>query len=302
MKKTFILCATILALFMAGCKSKGDLDSNGVPGTLMIGMVQTDNMNQVKEAREAVVKYLQKKLNMPVEIYYSTDYNGVIEALKAHKIHLAEIPPFAYVIATRTMKLTPIVTLGTNGKPTTYQSVLIANAHSNIKTMADVKANSKNLTLSFVDPASTSGHLIPRAYLNSIGLNPDTAFKQTIFSGSHPATVLAVKSGKIDIGCTTNMIFGLMVQNKMLNENDVRVLWTSAPIPADPIAARSDINPEFLKKVQNAYLSMNTEAPQIIDTFVKLFLHDKVKRGFMVVQDSSYDGLRRIANGVKDLK
>src|SRR5579859_1192865 len=104
-------------------------------------MVQTDNMAQVKEARESIRNYLQKKLNMPVEIIYSTDYNGVIEALKANKVHVAELPPFAYVIATRNMKLTPIVTLGNNGKPSTYQSVLIVNSHSSLKSMDDVKAH-----------------------------------------------------------------------------------------------------------------------------------------------------------------
>jgi len=97
----------------------------------------------------------------------------------------------------------------------TYTSSLIVNGHSNLKSMSDIKANSKNLTLCFVDPASTSGHLIPRAYLNTIGLNPDSAFKQVVFAGNHLASVLAVKSGKIDVGCTTSLVFNIMEEKKM---------------------------------------------------------------------------------------
>ncbi len=125
-------------------------------------MVETEKVDALRKAREAIRKYLQEKLKMPVQIIYTNDYVGIIEALRSNKIHFAEMPPFAYVIATRTMKLTPIVTLGSNGKPITYKSVLIVNAHSNLKTMDDVKAKASKLTLCFVDPASTSGHLIPR--------------------------------------------------------------------------------------------------------------------------------------------
>jgi len=297
---------TIIALFtflnLTGCKNKGSVDSNGMPKTLMIGAVQSESMIELQKVREQICKFLGKKLGMPVEMVYSTDYSGVIEALKANKVHVADLPPFAYIIATREISLTPIVTLGSNGKPSTYQSVIIANGHSDIKSMADVKARSKSLTFCFVDPASASGHLVPRAYLNSIGLNPDTAFKQTIFAGSHPASVLSVKSGKIDVGCTTDLVFGIMIRKKMLNEGDVRVLWTSDPIVSDPVVVRGDLNKDFVKKLQKAYLDMNIEAPEILRNFLKIFLRDTTRRSYMVANDSMYSSLRKIAAGVKDLK
>jgi phosphonate transport system substrate-binding protein len=302
MKAFIIGILAIIVLAFAGCKNKGSVDSNGIPKTLIIAAVQSESQSQVKMVRESVRKYLEKKLGMPVEMIFTTDYDGVIEALKSNKVHMAYIPPFAYVIATRTMHLTPIVTLGNNGKPSTYHSVIIVSRNSKIKSMADVKANAKDLTLCFVDPASTSGHLIPRAYLNSIGLNPDTAFKQTIFAGSHPASVLAVKSGKIDVGCTTDMGFDMMIKAGMLKEGDVKILWVSEPIIGDPIVVRSDVNKDFAKKIQKAYLDMSKEAPEILRNYVKLYMHDTAKRSYMIAQDSSYNGLRRIAAGIKGLK
>jgi phosphonate transport system substrate-binding protein len=301
--RALITAIFLIALIsLGGCKNKGAVDSNGMPKTLMIGVVQTDSFDQIKKIREQMRKYLEKKLGIPVELVFSTDYSGVIEALKANKVHVANLPPFAYVIITRTMPLTPIVTLGNNGKPSTYHSVIIVNGHSNLKNMADVKAQAKNLTFCFVDPASTSGHLVPRGYLNTIGLNPDNAFKQTVFAGTHPASVLSVKSGKIDVGCTTDMVFKIMMQSKMLKEGDVRVIWTSDPIVSDPIVVRNDVNKEFTKKIQKAYLDMNTDAPAILKSYVKLFLKDTANRSYMVAQDSMYNGLRKIAAGITDLK
>ncbi len=293
----------LMLLSLAGCGSgPGAVDGNGMPKKLEIAVVQSDNIPELKQVREDISKFLEKKLGIPVQMIYTNDYTGVIEALKAKKVHMADMPPFAYIIATRTMKLDPLVTFGQNGTPSTYTSSLIVNGHSNLKSMADIKAQSKNLTLCFVDPASTSGHLVPRAYLNSIGLNPDNAFKQVIFAGNHLASVLAVKSGKIDVGCTTSLVFNIMIEKKMINPGDVRVVWTSDPIMAQPIVIRDDVNKTFAKKIQNAYLAINTERPDIINKFVKLFLKDTAKRSYVIVKDADYEGLRKIAAGIKDLR
>ncbi len=98
------------------------------------------------------------------------------------------------------------------------------------------------------------------------------------------------------------MIFSMMMQAKMLNEDDLRVIWTSAPIVSDPIVARADLNKDFIKKVQNAYVDFDKEHPEILRSFTKIFFHDTLTRSFIPVQDSMYEGLRKIANSVKDLK
>jgi phosphonate transport system substrate-binding protein len=297
-----LLVAILFLAGLSGCQQDGAVDSNGMPQKLVMAIVQSENLDQIKAVRAEIIQFVSKKIGIPIEVIYTSDYTGVIEALKAKKVHLADIPPFAYVLATRTMKLTPLVTFGTNGKPSTYQSVIIVNGHSKLMSMADVKAKSKNLTFCFVDPASTSGHLIPRAYLNTIGLNPDSAFKQTIFAGNHLASVLAVKSGKIDVGCTTSIVFGMMERAKMIAPDDIRVLWTSDPIVAQPIVARSDLNPELVKKIQDAYLAINTERPDILQKYLHIFMRDTVKRSYVISRDADYNGLRKIAGGIKDLK
>ena len=66
------------------------------------------------------------------------------------------------------------------------------------------------------------------------------------------------------------MIFSLMLQAKILNEGDVRVIWKSPPIVSDPIAARSDLSPAFVKKVQSAYIDFNKEHPEILRKFTQI--------------------------------
>jgi phosphonate transport system substrate-binding protein len=289
--------------FLSGCGNGSDLDANGVPKILKIGMYGGDNPAQTKDAIEPFRLYLQKKMGMEVQLFFTTDYTAVIQALRSHKVQAAQLTPFSYVLATQKPGIMAIATLGVDGKPSLYHSIIITNPKTGIKSMADVKARAKNLTLCFADPASTSGHLIPRAYLNMIGLNPDNAFKETIFAGSHAASILSVVSGKVDIGCT-NVDLSL---NKMIREGDVKkedviILWTSPPILNDPITVRNDLNKDFIKKLLDAYVSAAKEDYKAFDKYTRLYFPNTKNMSYIPIQDSMYNGIRKIAGGIKQFK
>jgi len=297
-----ILFTLLTFAFISGCSSAGDLDANGVPKKLLIGMDSGDKPGQTKAAIEPFRLYLQKKMGMEVQIFFTTDYTAVIEAIRAKKVQVAQMAPFAYILATQKPGIIPIATFGMDGKPSLYHSVIITTPKTGIRSMDDVKARSKSLTLCFADPASTSGHLIPRAYLNSIGLNPDSAFKQTMFAGTHAASILSVKSGKVDIGCTNiDLSLAKMIREGDVKKEDFVILWTSPPIVNDVITVRSDLNKNFVKKLQNAFINANKDDYEAFNSYVKLYYPDARNMAYIPVQDSIYDGLRRIAGNIKDL-
>ncbi|MFI5136330.1 MAG: phosphate/phosphite/phosphonate ABC transporter substrate-binding protein [Sphingobacteriales bacterium] len=295
------ICLIVIIVF-TGCKNKAQLNEKGVPQTLLVAVFGSEDPRLVRAVYEPVGKYLGKKLNMPVEMIYTSDYAAVIEALKAKKVHIAYLSPFSYVLAKKNVDISPIIVLGGNGKPSMYYSNIITRRQSGINSMADVKARAKSLTMCFVDPESASGHLVPRAYLTSIGLNPDTAFKETIFAGGHLASVYTVKSGKVDIGCTSKLVLDIMLSRGMIKKDDIKILWTSDAIVSDPLVVSNDLNKNLVKKIQNAYLNMDKDAPQVLHNYLKILTMDKKNLSFMVAQDSFYNGVRKIAGGIKGLK
>jgi phosphonate transport system substrate-binding protein len=305
MKIRVVILLTLLAVasISGGCSNGSDLDANGVPKVFKIGLYGGDNPAQTKDAIEPFRQYLQKKLGVEVQLFFTTDYTAVIEGLRSHKIQAAELTPFAYVLATRKPGLTPIATLGVNGKPSLYHSIIITNPKTGLKTMDDVKARAKSLTLCFADPASTSGHLIPRAYLNSIGLDPDHAFKETIFAGSHAASILSVTSGKIDVGCTNgDLSLDKMIREGNVKKEDFVVLWTSPAIVNDAITVRDELNKDFVKKLQDAYLDAAKEDFPAFNKFTRLYFPDNRNMSYIPAQDSMYNGLRGIAGKVKQFQ
>jgi phosphonate transport system substrate-binding protein len=298
-----IIVIIFFGLFLAsGCHSKKVDDEQIIPEKkLIFGVVGGTDPGTRRKMMEPIVAYLSKKLGMTVEFVLSNDYTAVIEALKAKKIHMADIPPYAYVIASKTADITPIIVLGADGKPNFYRSMMIASKKSGLKTMDDVRARAKNLNLCFAEPASASGHLIPKAFLISIGLDPQKSFKEVLFGGGHQTTVFSVKSGKVDIGCTTQVVLYLMVKKNEITENEFTTIWTSDPIVAQPIVVRNDLNKDFVKKIQNAYLDMANDAPETLRNYLLVYRKDPSGLSYMVAYDSMYDGLRKIASGIKEL-
>jgi phosphonate transport system substrate-binding protein len=304
MKAKFLTIVSLLTiLIFSSCHNSTELNANGIPGKLIIAMYVGDTPGQTKAAMAPMKAYLEKKTGLPVEFIFTTDYNSVIQALQSKKVYMAELTPFAYILATQKPGLTPIATLGINGKPSLYHSIIFTNPQTGLKSIADVKVHAKNLSLCFADPASTSGHLIPRAYFNSIGLNPEKSFKQTMFAGSHAASILSVKSGKVDIGCSTSdLALNKMLEQGIVKASDLVILWTSPPIINHAITISNDLNKDLVKKIQNAYLNLATDDPHIFDGFAKLYYSDSKRMSFVTVQDSDYNQLRKIAGNIKDLK
>ena len=300
---TLFLLVVFTIIVANGCGNRGNVSENGIPDKLIIGSYGGDNPSQTKAALEPFRKYLEKKLGMEVEFFYTTDYSAVIEAMRSKKIHMAHLTPFAYVLATQKPGLEPIATLALDGKPTTYHSIIFTNHKTGLKSIDDVKARSKSLTLCFADPASTSGHLIPRAYLNSIGLNPDAAFKESVFAGNHAASILSVQSGKIDIGCAASeLALNKLIREGIVKRDDFVILWTSPPIVNDAITVRSDLNKDFIKKLQNAYLDAVKDDFTAFSKYVLLYWPNPEKMSYVPAQDSMYEQLRKIAGNTKDLK
>lgn len=302
MKNLFIafICSCIL---IACNNNQSDLDLNGEPKEVIIALVGTsgDSKSSINKAMADFKKYLEIKLKKKVKFYITSDYTSVIEAIHSKKAHIAYLSPFSYVLAAQKKDIKPLVVVGQNQQPTMYYSIILASRNSGITTMDQLKKQTKRLTLSFSDPASASGHLIPFAYLNSIGINPDSNFKQIVFGGSHISTVLSATSNKVDIACTTEPTIDILLKKGTIKENDFTILWKSDPIVASPICIRNDLNVAFIEKMKQIYLNLNIDNPAVFNAYIGTFHKNPNELSYITVDDSLYNGIRKIANSVKDV-
>ena len=124
-----------------------------------------------------------------------------------------------------------------------------------------VVQHAPELTFAFNDPESTSGFLIPSYYVFAKnGVNPNEAFKNLTFAGSHEATAQAVINNQVDVATNNSEILGEMEKSDPASRDKIQVIWTSPEIPSDPLAYRKDM-PDCLKEqVRNFFYNYKDAA------------------------------------------
>ncbi len=182
------------------------------------------------------------------------------------------------MLARQKSEIEPFAALKVKGS-TTYQSVVIANISSGVKTIGDIKG--KNMA--YGDKVSTSSHLIPKSVLAEKGLNSGSDYKEH-FVGSHDAVALAVQNGHAQAGGLSRPIFESLVERKMVSLDKVKVLAYSKPFPQYPWTLRSNLKPELKDKIRSAFL--NLKDPAVLKAFKA--------ESFDVITDKHYDVVRNL--------
>ncbi len=107
----------------------------------------------------------------------------------------------------------------------------------------------KGLRISFADVGSTSGWLIPTHYFLRRGIDPKTFF-QYRDGASHPANVTAVANGQVDLATDFDRNFNSMADRGLVKRDEVQIVWTSEPLPNDPLVVRSGFDPATTARIQ----------------------------------------------------
>jgi len=164
-----------------------------------------------------------------------------------------------------------------------YSSCIFVRADSPYKDLGDLKGK----TFALVDPSSTSGNMFPRALLKMHGIEEaEKYFSRVIYSGSHNASLLALKNAKIDaVGSNPEISLNNMIRNNQIGADELRKVLCSDPIPNSPFAIRSDLPGQQAEKIKAAFY-------QIKDlTFAEYGKLEEFKKA----QDSDYDIIRDVA-------
>jgi phosphate/phosphite/phosphonate ABC transporter binding protein len=249
---------------------------------LRFGITRYLPENQLVKEHAALVKYLQTRLQRPVELKVFEDYIDLSTKLESGELELAALSPYAYVRAKRqapTLRL--LATHLTSGSPT-YEGIIIAKAQSGVETIQDLKGK----TFCYVSPNSTSGYLYPRALFRSLGIDPDKHFSSTRFTGDHVKALEALENG----ACSGAAVFaGLFFESKRY-AHQYKILASTARIPYDAYCSPPSMKPELADQLRDALLALK-EGSEL----TRKWLGEKSRiTGFVPIKDSDYESVRRI--------
>ena len=224
---------------------------------ITMGLIPAENTEEMIKKFEPMRVYLEKKLGEPVKVYTATDYTGVIEAMRKKRIDIAWFGPLSYVLAQQEAGAVPFaVGIRKGADSHTYKSIFVAKCDSGIKNLADLKGQD----VAFVNPASTSGGLMPTYMIyKQFGVMPQDYFGKFTYAGSHDAAELAVANGTVSAAADNDITYEKMVKKGQIDPKVSCVIAESTPLPGSPLVYRGDLNPEMQKKIRDAILNAHNE-------------------------------------------
>jgi phosphonate transport system substrate-binding protein len=267
------------------------------PKVLRYSIIPTQESVRELTLYKPVIDLLGKNTGKKIEFYMPTSYSSVVEALLGKWVDVAMLGPESYVIAKNQGAVIDVFTTyskkknGVQEAGPGYKSMLITKKGSKFTTVESLKGS----VMLLVDPASTSGGLIPETQFgaNVIKMPLKQYFSRVAFSGGHDLSTLAVFDGKADAAfvATHRFMNAIDASKGRMKVDDFNILWSSTLLPQDPFVYRSTLCPEVKQQILQTFLTLD-QTPE-----GKKFLENVEADKFVEMKDSDYNVIREA--GVK---
>jgi phosphonate transport system substrate-binding protein len=249
MKKIGAFCAGVAAFTMLAVPA--------MAGELVMGLIPAENNEEMVKQFEPMRAYLESKTGQKIKVFTATDYTGVIEAMRKKRVDIAWFGPLSYYLAEQEAGAEAFAAGIRKGSDShTYKSIFVVPGDSAIRTIQDLKGKS----VAFVDPASTSGGLMPTFMVKkATGMMPQDFFGKFTYAGSHDAAELAVKNKTVDAAADNDITYGKMLKKGLITKETNRVLLESDPLPGSPLCYRKDLSEDLKAKIREAILNAHKD-------------------------------------------
>ena len=259
-------------------------------GVLRVTAIPDESPTELQRKFAPLGEYLSGQLGMKVEFVPVTDYAAVVSALTADQVDLAWLGGFTFVQANTRGKVVPLVQ---REEDTRFTSRYIAGTNSQINKVADLKGK----TFAFGSVSSTSGHLMPRYFLQKQGIKPETAFRQVGYSGAHDATVAWVASGKVDAGVLNASVWDKLNEAGKVDPAKVKVIGSTPPFYDYNWTVRASLQPALQKRIRTAFVALDPARPEH-----KAILELQRATRFVPTKAANYAGIEAAAREAGLLK
>ena len=256
------------------------------------GIISTESQQNLRPKWEPLLADLSKATGLDVKPFFASDYSGVIEGMRFGKVQMAWYGNKSAMEAVdRANGEVFASVIDKDGNPG-YWSMLIVRKDSDLKSVEDVIKRGKDLSYGAGDASSAWGTAVrgDSLWAGNKG-EPKTLFKAVRIS-NHETNLLSVLNKQVDVAVNNTENFERYRINTGKNAYDeVRVLWKSPLIPADPLVYRKDLSPEMKKKIQTFFVNYGkgTDAAREKQTLAAL-----TYQGFRVSSDAQLVPIRQI--------
>lgn len=315
MKRLFAMAALALVcagfLGVAACGgAKPDATPSGGGGAQMGGKIIVTGIPDSKEESDkakykALLDYLAKETGLEFEYKRPTDYAATTQMLISGEAHLAYLGGVTTYRAEQELgdKAVLVATRDIDVKFKTYfiANKAVVDAHKLETVSGDspdkggsleqLKPFAKDLSFTFGAKGSTSGHYMPRAYLNNAGMAPEDTFKSVAFTDNHDNTLKAVAAGAVDLGALNYTNYENATAEQKAN---APIVFVAGPyVDYCWVGNMNTQSAETFKKITAAFLKLSLNDPE-----QKKVLELNSAGSYVEAKPALWNDLRKVVDNV----
>lgn len=239
---------------LSGCGRQGEAAGTNTPGAITFSLLSAQGEASAGPLWRPLLDDLAGAVGVPVEAHFASNYAALIEDMKEGRTQVAWFsaqPAIAAMDEAGAEMIARTVDLDGAGS---YRSTLIVRRGSGL-TLDDVLACGQRFRFGAGDPQSTSGTLVPMAFLfNPRGIQPEVCFR-TVRPGNHETNAMEVAAGVIDVATSNSVTADELRRRNPAVADQIEEIWRSPPIPEGGILVRGDLDPALKEKVRSFFLT-----------------------------------------------
>jgi phosphonate transport system substrate-binding protein len=225
------------------------------PTEINFGVISTEASVNQKKNWEPFLAAMSKATGLKVNGFYATDYAGVIEAMRFNKIQVAWYGNKSGMEAVDRANGEVFAQIISREGNDGYYSHIIVHKDSSFAQLDDILKCDKSLDFGIGDPNSTSGFLVPTAYIFAArSIDPKSCFK-TVRNANHQANAMAVANKQVAAATNNSEDLQRVAASAPEARSRIKIIWTSPLIPLDPLIWRKDLDPAAKVKLYTFLLS-----------------------------------------------
>jgi phosphonate transport system substrate-binding protein len=311
----FILALVIASPLIVEIIGKAKAEPIMTTNTIRIGTVDVDAVKQIIKF-QPTADYIAAKLSNNQTTHYNgkviitPTINDMINLLKEQKVDLYFESPFTIALVDKESGAVPFLLRWKEGVAQ-YHSIFIVKKNSPINTINDFVGK----TIAFEAPESTSGYLLPKAYLvqkgfslsgeatesyltqgraggvlsggsnitnssidESIGnSNSNNNTIRYVFAREDQNIPLWIVEGKADIGVISNVDIEQETYESV--KSQLKIVDRTIDVPRHVVSHRSELDPVLVEKIKHMLVNMDKdqEGIKILKNFEETTKYEEIK-------------------------
>lgn len=260
------------------------------PDILRMGVLPDVRATTLESKYGPLVEYLSEELGQEVRLIIPGDYADLVRLFGNGEVDIANFGGATFVFSEARHQAVPLVMRDIDTRFTSY---FLARSDAKENQISDFKDE----VIGFGSQLSTSGHYMPRYFLQEQAIDPEAFFREVLYSGGHDRTLEMLLEGQVDLAVANAEVVNSMLRQGELDETSVKIIWET-PVYSDYVwAVQPGWSETYSNRVRDAFLRLSrsdergAEILQLVgaDGFLPATPSDSNRLRSIVLQGSGTD-------------